>query len=143
MKLRVIVIDDDLHCRSLLATLLERKGYEVFSLPNPCACPLYQHPTCVCPHEHACGDFLLTDNRMPRMSGLEFVEHQCRRGCKGIVQNKAVISGTWSHQELARARQLDCKTFRKPLDLEQLFAWLAERQPQIASGRKLTNFEDF
>ncbi len=141
MKPRVIVIDDDVNCRSLLSMVLEREGYEVFSLPDPCACPLYQHPSCVCPHEHACGDFLITDNKMPRMSGLEFVAHQSRRGCKGIVQNKAVISGTWTAVELARAEQLQCQTFRKPYDLNALLSWLELRRPEIPPGRKLTPFD--
>ena len=142
MKLRAIIIDDDENCRKLLAKVLERESYEVFSFPDPCACPLYMNPTCICPHEHACGDFLITDNKMPRMSRLEFVEHQSRRGCKGIVKNKAVISGTWSAAELLKAEQLECKTFRKPYNLNLLLEWISEREKQIPVARELTRFDD-
>ena len=143
MKLRAIVIDDDRSCRQLLSMVLERKGYEVISLSDPSACPLYMDLECTCPHDQACGDFLITDNRMPRMTGLEFVEHQSRRGCKGIVGNKLVISGTWTPTEIEKAEQLGCKILRKPYKLNQLFAWIEERKKLIPMGRRLTRLEEF
>ena len=96
MHLRAIVIDDDEACRSLLAQVLRQRGYEVICLPDPTACPLYENSACSCPEEAVCGDFLLTDNRMPGMSGLELIARQVQGGCKGNVGNKAVLSGTWS-----------------------------------------------
>lgn len=143
MGLRVIIIDDDENCRTLLAKVLERKGYEVISLTDPCACPLYMSTECRCPHEHACGDLLITDNRMPRMTGLEFVEHQSRRGCKGIVHNKMVLSGSWSEAEVERAARLGCTIMHKPYKLDQLLEWVVERQEQIPPGRKLIRCEAF
>lgn len=142
IKFRAIVIDDDASCRSLLETLLKHKGYEVISLEEPMACPLYADPFCTCPHEHACGDFLLTDNRMPRMTGLEFVERQSRGGCKGVVVNKAVLSANWSEEDLATARRLGCRVFAKPYNLREISAWLDEREKTIPPGRKLVPFDE-
>lgn len=142
MVYRVVVFDDDESCRKLLELVLSRRGFEVVSLPDPRACPLYMDEECNCPQEQACGDFLITDNRMPRMSGLDFIERQQHRGCKGIVGNKLVVSGTWTADELRRAEALGCKVLQKPFSLNQLLAWLEARKPLIPVGRKLTDLAD-
>lgn len=140
-KARAIIIDDDASCRALLETLLKQRGYEVISLSDPTACPLYASSQCTCPQDHACGDFLLTDNRMPRMTGIEFVERQSQRGCKGIVGNKAILSGTWDDEELAHAERLGCQVFDKPYNFKEIMDWLDEREKQILPGRKLVVFD--
>lgn len=137
MRKRVIVVDDDKHCRELLSLILKQNGYEVISLTEPMACPLYADLASQCPHEDVCGDFLLTDNRMPRMSGLQFVELQQARGCKGVVRNKAIISASWTDEELQCAEQMGCQVFRKPYDIECVLTWLKERGRLIPPGRKL------
>lgn len=140
-KARAIIIDDDASCRLLLETLLTQRGYEVVSLPDPTACPLYASSQCTCPQDFACGDFLLTDNQMPHMTGIEFVERQTLRGCKGIVGNKAILSGTWREEELAQAERLGCQVFDKPYNFKEIMDWLDEREKQILPGRKLVVFD--
>lgn len=140
MKFRAIVIDDDETCRSLLAMLLQQRGYEVICLPDPTACPLFEDAGCTCLQEEVCGDFLLTDNRMPGMSGLEFVDRQVRGGCKGIVGNKAVLSGGWQPAELAEADRLGCQVFHKPYQIQEITAWLDRRERFISADRKLVDF---
>lgn len=140
MQLRAIVIDDDDACRSLLALMLRQRGYEVICLPDPTACPLYEDSECSCPREEVCGDFLLTDNQMPGMSGLELVARQVQAGCKARVSNKAVLSGTWSQDELLKAQELGCKVFDKPYRSEDIEAWLDAQEKNITSGRKLVDF---
>ena len=140
MQLRSIVIDDDDACRELLALLLRRRGYEVISLPDPTACPLYEDAECSCPQEEVCGDFLLTDNRMPGMSGLELIARQIRGGCKGMVGNKAVLSGTWSQEELQKAQRLGCKVFYKPYRVEEIKVWLDAQEKFIPNDRRLVAF---
>ncbi len=137
MQLRIIVIEDDEFCRELLSKVLLGKGYEVISLADPTACPLYMDEECTCPSEEACGDLLITDNKMPRMTGLEFVEHQSQRGCKGIVGNKLVVSGTWSPSELSSAEHLGCSVMHKPYKLNVLLDWIEVRKKRILHGRKL------
>lgn len=141
VKPRAIIIDDDESCREVLVQILRQKGYEAFSFPDPTVCPIYAEGKCTCPQEYACGDFLLTDNRMPRMSGLAFVEAQTLRGCKGSVSNKAVISGTWEREELAKAERFGCKIFRKPFRIDELLDWLEERRKMIPPWRKLVVFD--
>ncbi len=140
-RIRAIIIDDDPACRDLLKLLLEQKDYEVISLSNPTACPLFNDAECICIQDRPCGDFLLTDNQMPHMTGLEFVKRQIDRGCKGIVGNKAVLSGTWLDIDLAEAERIGCKVFSKPYKIDRILAWLKEREKNIQPGRKLAVFE--
>jgi len=140
MKPRIIILEDDENARTAISILLQRKGYEVITAPDPSLCPVYSNPESCCPHDQACGDFLLTDNRMPQMTGLEFIEFQTRKGCKGIIVNKAVMSGSWTEEELEKAEQLGCKTFTKPLNFEELDSWLAQQRDQIPADRKLVSF---
>ena len=134
---RVIVLEDEDGSRKLLSQLLEQRGYEVISASEPLNCPLYTDLNSMCTHEFPCGDFLLTDNRMPRMTGLQFIARQGERGCKGVVHNKAVISGTWNEQELADAEGLGCKTFSKPYRITEILHWLEERGKNLPPDRKL------
>lgn len=141
MRPRIIVLENDEEARKLLGLLLQRRGYEIVSAAEPSLCPLYTDLGAPCSHEFPCGDFLLTDNRMPRMTGLEFIARQGERGCKGVVHNKAVISGTWTNLELQTASQLGCKVFTKPYQLADILAWLSERQKRIPPDRKLSNLD--
>ena len=137
MKLRAIVFEDDEANLELITLVLERRGYEVISAADPTICPVYSNLEESCPHEDACGDFLMTDNRMPRMTGLDFVEAQSRRGCKGVVKNKAVISGSWCPEEQERAEELGCKIFKKPYSIKEVSEWLDEEEKKIPADRKL------
>lgn len=141
MRPRIIVIDDDKHCRELLSMILERNGYEVICLSEPLACPLYQDLDAQCSHDDPCGDLLLTDNRMPGMTGLQFIKIQQTRGCKGAVLNKAIISASWTDEEQQQAEQLGCKILRKPYSIDELLAWIEERVAQLSPLRKLTSLE--
>lgn len=138
MQPRIIVFEDDPVSRKLITLILEEAGYEVISAVDPTMCPLYDNLDAQCTHVDACGDFLLTDNQMPRMTGLEFVETQGRRGCKGVVQNKAVISAALTLEQRAKAEDLGCKVFRKPFRIEEILTWVEERKKLIPPDRKLT-----
>ncbi len=140
MRLRAIVIDDDEACRDLLALRLRQRGYEVICFPDPTACPLYEDAECSCPQEEVCGDFLLTDNLMPGMSGLELIERQLQGGCKGMVDHKAVLSGTWSQEDVQKAQELGCKVFDKPFHAEAIETWLDAREKFVPRDRKLVDF---
>lgn len=142
MQLRAIVIDDDEACRFLLTHLLEKRGYEVVSLPSPSACPLFKGFKCSCPEDAVCGDFLLTDNRMPGTTGLQFVARQEEGGCKGKMVNKAVISGSWSEEELCLAQKLGCMVFDKPYQTGRIEAWLDAAEKNIPQDRKLLDAEE-
>ena len=138
MRPRIIVLEDNASLRKVLTLLLESRGYEVLSAAEPSLCPLYTNLNARCTHQHPCGDFLLTDNHMPQMSGLEFVARQCERGCKGVVHNKAIASANWTPREMEAALRLGCKVFTKPFKTAAIFHWLKEREKTLPTGRKLT-----
>lgn len=137
MRPRAIVFEDDDALRELLLYILHKRNYEVISASSPMGCPIYEDLSVLCPHEFACGDFLITDNHMPAMTGLEFVQAQEQRGCKGIVHNKAVMSACWTDNELTLANCLGCKVFKKPFNIAEINMWLDEREKRIPLGRKL------
>ncbi len=137
MKLRVVVMEDDDDLRKLLAMILETMGHEVLAFADPGACPIYTRGECTCPTDALCGDILITDNRMPTMSGLEFIQRQIAAGCKGIVANKAVMSSLLDEDDIAMARAIGCRVFSKPFQLAELQQWICERERSIDSARRL------
>lgn len=137
MNHRVIVLEDDDAIRKLFTLMLEDWGFEVVSASDATLCPLFAALNECCPHEDACGDFLLADNRMPNMTGLELIERQSQRGCKGTVKNKAVFSAAWNQEELDKAEALGCKIFSKPYSFTDVYEWLNERKKNIPYDRKL------
>lgn len=142
VRIRAFVFDDDRDTREVLRIVLEDRGYEVLAYRHPSMCPIFLDTKCPCPRDHACGDILLTDMNMPFVSGLEFIENQTRNGCKGIVQNKAVMSGAWTDELRARAKALGCRTFTKPISFGKLDLWLDERERMIDPNRKLTDLKE-
>jgi len=136
---RAIVIDDMDFCRNLLTEFLEDRGYEVISFADITSCPLFPPRDTPCPKQSACADFLLTDNRMPHMQGLDFLELQATGECHIKTFGKAIFSAHWSQEELAKAEQLGCKSFQKPYDLAALRRWLDEQETLIPPDRILIN----
>jgi len=139
MKLRAFVFEDNDALRDITSFILEGREYEVLSYSEPLLCPAYLDLECPCPAGSACGDIFITDNVMPNMTGLEFIENQMRHGCKAIAKNKAVISGAWTDAELERAKRLGCKTFEKPFKTSELLSWLDECEKRIDPNRKLSD----
>ena len=137
MLYRSIILEDDKSTREFLALVLKQRNHEVFAFSSPSICPLYTNAACECPNEEACGDFLITDNQMPGMTGLEFVQRQIEGNCRGAVKNKAIVSGDWTQEEWDLGTRLGCKLFLKPLDLEEFYDWLSERENGIFPHRKL------
>ena len=141
MKLRVVVFDDNKQVRDSISLVVTMCGHDVLAYDNPSLCPLYLESACTCPREEACADIIITDNNMPQMTGLEFIRRQFERGCKGIIRNKAIMSGDWSTDELAVAASLGLKIFSKPVEVTELIAWLLEREQQIPRERILLDVE--
>ena len=143
MRLRVFVFEDDELVRSLLWRMLDMRGYEVFTFPDPHLCPLHVSKACQCAPGQACGDVIISDLDMPNVRGLEFVEAQLAKGCKCV--NVALMSGNWSESELERTREIGCKVFAKPFQLNEIDRWLDEIEKQTDPNRELFDWfiEDF
>lgn len=134
---RAVVIDDDQAIRSVISSILKRRGYEVHASTEPLSCPIFLHHECQCQIEHACTNILITDVNMPNMTGLEFIKNQKINGCK--VQNIAVISAAWQESDLKLAKNLGYKIFKKPFKINELNKWLDECERNTDPNIKLSN----
>ena len=139
MRLRIIIFEDDQIARELLVLAISRLGHEVLAFADPLACPLYTLDDCSCSQQHPCGDLLISDNRMPRMTGLEFIRRQSEQGCKGVAANKVLFSGSWTEAQRLEAQRFGCKILGKPFSLEELLAWIREREASINPNRQLAD----
>ncbi len=137
MRLRVVVVDDDEFIRSLISSALESRGYEVIACSEPLFCPIYLDCKCPCPKHQPCCDIIITDIKMPNMTGLEFIENQRKHGCK--VPYMAIMSGSWADTELEQAESLACHVFKKPFRIDEINKWLDECEKSIDPSRKLSD----
>ena len=119
---RAIIIDDDYLLRTLIDGVLKDRGYEVHGSSEPCLSSIFLDSKCSCPVENHCTDIIITDINMPDMTGLEFIEHQKRNGCK--VKNIAVMSGGWTDERIEHAKRLGCHIFKKPFKIVEIEKWL-------------------
>lgn len=133
---RAVLYDDNPAFRSALKRFLERQGYEVVAGPEPVLCTIYESSP-RCDNLAPCSDILLTDNRMPKMTGIELLTAQTKRGCALTARNKAVISADVNEDSRARVRALGCEFFDKPIDFDRLKAWLAECESRMDLERPL------
>ena len=135
-KKRAVVYDDDHVMRSALKRFLERCGYEVVAAPEPEVCAFYANQP-RCDNQAPCSDVLLTDQRMPKMTGIELLKAQTDRGCTLTNRNKAIISGGLDEDSREQVRALGCAFFDKPVDFDHLKTWLGECEKRMDLSRPL------
>jgi len=131
MSFRTLVLEDDENTRQLLSLLLTKRGHQVFVFDSPTRCPFLEGSTCSCEKEQPCFDFLISDNLMPGMTGLEFLEIQAQRGCQLDAHHKALMTGYLREQEIQTVARLDCQVFEKPIDWTSFCHWLAEGEAEV------------
>jgi CheY-like chemotaxis protein len=120
---RIIIVDDEPCIRDSIAMYLEGLGFEVIAAEDPTVCEALAHDhTCV--REEACGDIILVDQHMPHMTGVEFIERRVKRGCKAILKQTAVMSGSLSESDREKLDGLGCHYFEKPVALATIKAWI-------------------
>ncbi len=138
MKIRTFVLEDNEQIRKLITDILKIRGHEVYAFPDPSFCSIYLKDDCPCPKEHACADNIITDIIMLNINGLDFVENQKKKGCK--AKNFCVISSAWSNYNKKFAKELGCKIFKKPIDINEFMNWLDECEKNIDTKRKLSDW---
>ena len=114
------------------------RGYEVFTFPHPKSCGLVDIKTCSCPVSYACADLILTDLNMPFMKGLDFLEHQIKKGCR--VRHMALMSGDIDAEVTERAKNLGIMIFEKPFTTKDLEDWIEIAEKDIPEQRRLFNW---
>jgi len=125
MKRRILLFENDNDLRSLLAGYLKSRGFHVSAFESPHA--FYAKSCGSCREATSCGYAILSDVRMPELSGIDFVRLLQSRGCP--IRNLALMSGMWSRPDLELASHLGCHVFRKPFSLREVAQWLGGPLP--------------
>jgi len=130
-KPRAIIFDDEIILLDLFKKWMVQRGYEVLTFSEPEACPLYGEHSDKCTQDHKCADVVITDFKMPNMTGLELLQTQHQRGCKLDVRQKAVISGDIESENKQIIKEMGVSFFQKPLIIPEFSAWLSECEKRM------------
>lgn len=133
---RAIIYDDEPVVLLVLKDFFETKGYEVLAFREPVVCPVYGVGT-VCAHKAPCGDIMLTDRKMPGMTGIELLQEQIRRGCLLNPRNKALLSGHLDDEMANQIRDLGAVFFQKPVEFDRLDRWVQECEQRMDLARPM------
>jgi len=132
MKLKIVVIDDEESIRDSLTWYLEDLGHEVIAAKAPEECSVYQGRHCQ--QDVPCGHALITDYKLPKMNGLEFIESMLRRGCKGMTSNMLIMSGNATAIDRDKASSLGCQIVQKPLRFDFIDRFLEEVKLRLSDS---------
>ena len=112
---RILIADDNPAVLETLSTYLRLVGHEVVTAPNG------GEAKSLIEREHF--DVLVTDCRMPVLTGIQLLEHLRSRG---MAIPAIMVSGTWTPGERTQARNLGAALFNKgALNLSELAAEVA------------------
>ena len=97
---------------------------------------------CDCTREHACADMMITDMKMPEMTGLELIRMMKERGCHTPPKNKAVITSSLTPEQSRDIQNLGCHFLPKPFHLEEILRLVEVCEKNIAPDRTLAPVEE-
>ncbi|MBL7115648.1 MAG: response regulator [Kiritimatiellae bacterium] len=121
MGLRVFVLEDDRMLQNVLRQWLENHHHDVITYSDADTfCRAVEN--CRCNHQQCCGDVLISDQRLPGMSGTDLIVYLRDKGCK--VSHVALMSGWWNEESMAEAKTLGVEVFQKPRDMGRILEWL-------------------
>lgn len=126
----------------MLNIALSAMGHEVFTYENPTICEVYSKSDSQCPQEFPCADIVITDNMMPKMSGVDYLSLMTERGCKIKRTHKALISAGLTDEQIKYVESLGCRYFRKPFKLSEITEWVKECAEDIPGNRELAQLLD-
>lgn len=136
-KPRVLIFDDEVIILELLERYFSMSGYEVFSYSTPAVCPLNESSAESCENLAPCADLVISDFQMPKMTGIELLQRQSRRGCKIDIKMKAIMSGYSGEELVTQCEDLGCKFIAKPFTSSALPRWLSECQKHFDLSQQL------
>lgn len=125
---RVMIYDDDQVVLDTLKLFFTRRGYEVFDYVEPVVCPLNKQPAENCNNFHPCADVIISDYQMPKMTGIELLQNQSKKGCKVDSKMKAIMSGYSDEKIKLQCNDLGYCFFQKPFTFSKLSTWLSEQE---------------
>lgn len=140
-RLRVMIFDDEPTVLKMLERFFMKRDYEVLSKTEPVVCPLYDRCADTYTQLDPCADIILTDYKMPRMTGIELLQLQARRGCKLDIRNKAIMSAHVDDYVRKVIHEMGCSYFEKPFKLADISNWLEDCKERIDMSRPLAVLE--
>jgi DNA-binding NtrC family response regulator len=120
---RVVVAEDDAELRRLLAVKLRKSGYDVVEAVS--GERLAQHLLAEGGLEQT--DLILSDIRMPGLSGMDLLAYLHTRGQFPPVVLITAFGDWRTHEEAERLGAT--AVFDKPLDLDDLVGWVRSAVP--------------
>lgn len=130
--MKIIIVDDDASILTILQIMLQRRGHDVLAYRNPLECPIYQAKSCPCPVAPPCPDIIISDFNMPKVNGVQFLEAVHQQGCQ--CTHSAILTGYGvPEQDMLRMARFGTRFFLKPVEFEELRAWLDRVAAQISS----------
>jgi len=142
MKTRILLFEDEHTIRKPLCTFLRAKGYEVLDFPSPMTCTLVAEQKCTCSRDRACADLVITDMKMPGMTGLELIRMMAEKGCHASARDKIVISSAITPEQAVEFRALGCHYLPKPFELAELLRLIQVCEKNIPPDRQLVPAEE-
>ena len=136
MKSRVLVAEDDRELRRLIVQALEKDGHDVESVGSGPEL-LHRLGTASLSRHRGLPDLVVTDIRMPGLSGLEVLS-----GVRELAwTTPAILMTAFGDDEVAAAaHRLDAMLFHKPFDFDDLrTAVLHVLRQSSAAGRQMRN----
>jgi FixJ family two-component response regulator len=133
-KLKVIIFEHDQTILNRFKGLFNFKGHDVLSYSEPDTCPLLTDMQCDCPKDSPCADVLIADMQMGKMSGLEFFEHQRKKGCKTPDGNKLLLGEEITAEQQRAIKNLGCGFIKKPFNAYDVANWVERRATIIYEG---------
>ncbi len=126
LKPKGLLLEDNVFYREYITGILNELNYEVLAYSDPTR---YRtcHPAQECRKSTPCVDVIVTDNLMPNMTGLDYLESIKRTNCKVPDTHKVLISGSLGDEELAKVERLGCQYFLKLFDLLEFSSWLEDK----------------
>jgi len=133
-KLKVVIFEDGQATLNRFKEVFKFKGHDVLSYSASTSCPLFKDTQCDCPKDSPCADVVVADMAMKHMSGLEFFEHQRKRGCKTPDGNKLLLVDEITADQKRAISNLGCGFIKKPCNEYDLANWMERRIKMTYEG---------
>jgi FixJ family two-component response regulator len=135
-KPRVIIFDDDAILLGRLKFYFDKWGYEVFLHQSPLVC-LFNGSTGSCKSLASCSDLMISDFRLPQITGLELFQLQEQGGCRVDRKMKAIMSDSADEALLRKCKDSGYRFFQKPFYTSEIYSWVSECEKNFDLSKQL------